>query len=236
MKMAIRKQKAGTHKDIFSCWLPTVESEVAVFFERYENKATQITQLLLPINAETDYKSKGKGKFATLFRIQFYDNDNDLPGKQIPYEEVVFAISDDEDKEFELDLAEKSIFIPENGLYVSLQVLGYANERGRLAETKKYREIKTARGIQKISTSFRPLLPFSKGLPQQKTYVRRIFLNHKKWQVFDRSYNENSKLIQSGHRNYNMGAEFKVYEDWPGCDKSLSSHLSWIPTGIDITI
>jgi hypothetical protein len=126
---------------------------------------------------------------------------------------VVFSIDDNEDKVFELDLSSKSIFVPENGLFASLQVLGYENSKGKLAQTKQYREVKTARGIQKISTSFRPLLPFTNELSGQRTYVRRIFLNNKKWQVFDKNYNKNSKLIQTGHKNYGMGAEFKVWEN-----------------------
>lgn len=212
-KFKFRKQKAETHKDIFACWLPTVESEVAVLFNRYEDNVSQISKLYLPVNAESEYKSKGKGKFATIFRVQFYENNNGTPGAGIPYENVVFAMDEKADKVFELDLLSKSIFIPESGIFVSIQVLGYANTDGKLVETKKYREIKTARGIQKISTSFRPLLPFVKGEATQRTFVRRIFFNDKKWQVFDRNYNPNSKLLQTGHRNYGMGAEFKVYED-----------------------
>lgn len=212
-KFKIRKHKPQTHTDLFACWLPTVESEVAVLFERYAEHATQISKLFLPINAESEYKSKGKGNFATIFRIQFYENLGGMPAKQIPYEDVVFSIDEKKDKIFELDVLSKSIFIPEKGIFISLQVLGYANKEGRLVDSKKYREIKTARGVQKISTSFRPLLPFVKGLPNQRTYVRRIFLNNKKWQVFDKTYNKNSKLIQSGHSYYAMGAQYKVWEN-----------------------
>lgn len=212
-KFKFKKQKGQTHTDIFTCWLPTVESEVAVFFGRYEDRVTQISKLFLPINAEREYKSKGKGKFATIFRIQYYENIGGFPGAPIPYENVVFSMSEKADKIFELDVLSKSIFIPENGIFVSIQVLGYANKEGKLVDSKKYREVKTSRGIQKISTSFRPLLPFVKGLPNQSTFVRRIFLNNKSWQVFDRTYNKNSKLVQTGHQNYAMGAEFKVWED-----------------------
>jgi len=211
-KFRYKKQKGQTHTDIFACWLPTVESEVAILFNRYEDKATQISKLYLPINAEAEYKSKGKGKFATIFRIQYYENLGGSPGTVIPYEAVVFSISEKADKIFELDIASKSIFIPKDGIFISIQVLGYANNEGGLVDSKKYREIKTARGIQKISTSFRPLLPFVKGLPNQHTYIRRIFLNKKKWQIFDRTYNKNSKLIQTGHNYYGMGAAFKVFE------------------------
>ncbi|WP_072994495.1 carboxypeptidase-like regulatory domain-containing protein [Pseudozobellia thermophila] len=212
-KFRVRRQKAETHKDIFACWLPTVESEIAVLFKRHEGQVSQISKLYLPVNAESEYKTKGKGKFATIFRVQFYENNNGSPGAGIPYENVVFAMDEKADKVFELDLLSNSIFIPESGLFVSIQVLGYADKEGKLVETKKYREIKTARGIQKISTSFRPLLPFVKGEADQRTFVRRIFFNDKKWQVFDRNYNPNSKLLQIGHRNYGMGAEFRVFED-----------------------
>ena len=212
-KFKFKKQKGQTHTDIFACWLPTVESEVAILFNRYEDQVTQISKLYLPINAEAAYKSKGKGKFATIFRAQYYENIGGVPGAAIPYEEVVFSISEKEDKIFELDVLSKSIFIPENGIFISIQVLGYANTEGGLVDSKKYREIKTARGVQKISTSFRPLLPFVKGLPAQRTFVRRIFLNKKKWQIFDKTYNKNSKLLQTGHNYYGMGAEFKVWEN-----------------------
>lgn len=212
-KFKFKKQKAETHTDIFACWLPTVESEVAVLFERYEGRVTQLSKLLLPVNAESQYKSKGKGKFATIFRIQYYENQGGAPGPSIPYENIVFSIDEKQDKIFELDVLSKSLFIPENGIFISLQVLGYADNNGKLVDSKKYREVKTSRGVQKISTSFRPLLPFVKGLPNESTFVRRIFLNDKKWQVFDRNYNKNSKLIQTGHKNYGMGAEFKVWEE-----------------------
>lgn len=212
-KFKVRKRKPDSHTDLFASWLPTAESEVAVLFKRYEGKPTQIATVLLPINAESKYKSKGKGKFATIFRVNFYENYKGLPGDPAGYENIVFAINEKEDKVFELDVSSRSIYIPENGIFISIQVLGYANSKGKLAQTKQYREIKTARGIQKISTSFRPLLPFSDELLFQNTYVRRIFLNNKKWQIFDASYNAKSKLIQTGHRNYGMGAEFKVYEN-----------------------
>ena len=212
-KFKTKKLKAVTHSDIHTSWLPTVESEVAVLFKRYEEKSTRIATLKIPINAETQYQSKGKGKYATIFRIQFYDNEQGAPGKPIVHEKIVFAIDQEAEKVFELDIQAKQIFIPENGVFASIQVLGYANNEGKLAQSKKYREVKTRRGIKKISTAFRPLLPFTNQLSSQKTYVRRIFLNNRKWQVFDKTYNENSNLIKSGSRNYGMGATMHVFED-----------------------
>ena len=114
---------------------------------------------------------------------------------------------------FELDILSKRIFIPENGLFASIQVLGYADKDGKLAQSKKYREIKTRAGVKKISTAFRPLLPFSNQRSNQKTFVRRVFLNKRKWQIFDERYNENSMLIQGNYRNYAMGATLHVYQE-----------------------
>lgn len=212
-KFKKRKLKPTTHTDYFSCWLPTVESEVAVFFERQEGKSSKIAKLLLPINAEEEYRKKGNMKFSTLFRIQFYANDNGFPGKAIKYGDIVFNVTQENDEIYELDLERFNVFIPKNGIYASIQVLGYADPQGKLIQTKKYNEIKTRRGITKVSTTFRPLLPFTDELGGQKTYVRRVFFNNKKWQVFDRTYNENSKLIQSGQNNYGMGALLHVYQE-----------------------
>ena len=212
-KFKTKKIKPETHQDINACWLPTVESEVAVLFNRIEGKSSKIAALQLPINAESQYKSKGKGNIPTVFRVQFYENEEGKPGLPFSHEKIVFLINNEEDKIFELDILSKRIFIPKKGLYASIQVLGYADLEGKLAQSKKYREIKTKAGVKKISTAFRPLLPFSNERSGQKTFVRRVFLNNREWQVFDENYNEGSNLIKSNHRNYAMGAIMHVYQE-----------------------
>lgn len=207
-----KKLKETTHTNYYNCWLPTVESEVAVFFERQEGKSSKIAQLWIPINSEKKYRKKGNLKFSTLFRIQFYKNKNGLPGSPMIHKEIVFRVSEQDDEMYELDLQSHEIFIPKDGLFASLQVLGYADAKGKLIQTKKYNEIETPRGIQKVSVTFRPLLPFTDALPNQKTYVRRIFFNNKKWQVFDKTYNKNSVLVKTGNVNYGMGALLHVYQ------------------------
>lgn len=212
-KFKKRTLKPTSHTDYFSCWLPTVESEVAVLFNRYQGKSSKIAKLLLPINAEKKYRKKGNTKFSTLFRIQFYQNNNGYPGTPIKYEDIVFRVSQENDEIYELDITHFNVFIPKTGIFASLQVLGYADPQGKLLQNKKYNEVKTRRGIEKISTTFRPLLPFTNALPGQQTFVRRVFFNNKKWQIFDKSYNENSKLIQTGQNNYGMGTLLHVYDD-----------------------
>lgn len=212
-KFKKKKLKETTHTNYYNCWLPTVESEVAVFFERQEGKSSKIAQLWIPINSEKEFRKKGNMKYATLFRIQFYKNKNGFPGEAMVHKDITFIVSEQYDKMYELDINSYQIFIPKEGVFASLQVLGYADPKGKLIQTKKYNEIETPRGIQKVSVTFRPLLPFTNELPSQKTFVRRVFFNNKKWQVFDKSYNENSALVKTGNANYGMGALLHVYND-----------------------
>lgn len=207
-KFKKKKRKPTTHTDYFNSWLPTVESEVAVLFNREDGKSSKIATLYIPINGEKEYNRK----FSTMFRIQFYQNENGFPGQAIDYDDVIFRVNHEQNEIFELDLTNRSVFIPEDGIFAAIQVLGYTDAKGKLIQSKKYSEVETRRGIQKVSTTFRPLLPFSNKIPSQKTFVRRIFFNNKRWQVFDQSYNENSGLVKNGAVNYGMGALLHVYE------------------------
>lgn len=215
-KFKRKQQKPISHSDYFKSWLPTVESEVAVRFNRVDGQSTQITTLLLPVNTEEEVQGKKQRSrpFSTMLRVQFYENQDNLPGREIPYGNIVFIITEAFDKDvFELDVESYNIFIPEDGIFVSIQVLGHADEDGILIESKKYNEIKTRQGIKKISITFRPLLPFTNELSGEQTFVRRIFFNNKKWQPFNFDYNPNSKLLLDKHNNYGMGAKFHVYQE-----------------------
>ncbi len=205
---------AIVHDNYFDCWLPTVESEIAVRFDRVDQKITALKSVLIPVMVEESQASK-KGKlraFSTLFRIQFYNVDpNGSPARQSTYPSQTFVITQETDDVYELNVEELNIQIPKNGLFAAIQVLGFTYPDGRLIDAKKYREIKTRRGLEKISTTYRPLLPFTDKIEGKQTWVRRIFFNNRTWQPFDLSYNPNSKLVRSGHDNYGMGAILKVY-------------------------
>jgi hypothetical protein len=203
------------HDNYFDSWLPTVESEIAVRFEREDNLPTQISKLLLPVLVEE--KPSGKKRrvreFSTMIRLAFYGvKENGAPEYNSNYPNTTIVVTHEVDEIFEADVEFLNLQIPASGLFASIQVLGYTYPDGRLIDAKKYREIQTRRGTEKISTTYRPLLPFTDKIEGKKTYVRRVFLNDKAWQVFDLSYNPNSKLIRSGHDNYGMGAILKVYE------------------------
>lgn len=217
-KFKMRKIKPTLHEDYFKCWLPTIESEIAVFFPNEEKKTKQITKLYLPIKTEASDWSKRKKantkkrSFSTLFKVNFYENEDGFPGDILSYEKVVFRVTQESESVYELDITENDIFIPKKGIFVSIQILGYTDKLGKLLPNKKYQEIKTRKGIVKVSTTFRPLLPFTNQIPNKRTYTKRIFLDNYKWIRFEKKNVSNNKLLMSGLNNYGMGMEMKVYQ------------------------
>lgn len=208
-----KRKGSKIHDDYFKCWLPTVESEIAVFFPRDPLKSTKIASVYLPVMMESSRGSSGrKQAFSTLFKMQFYRNDNGFPGKRLAGDDIIFRITNDDKTNFELDILEHKVFIPKNGVFVSIQVLGYTDKNGKLQHTKKYHEVETRKGIVKVSTTFRPLLPFTNKIEDNITFTRRIFFKNRTWQRFDEKYSENNMLIQKGFMNYGMGLKMHVYE------------------------
>ncbi|MGB0897209.1 MAG: carboxypeptidase-like regulatory domain-containing protein [Flavobacteriaceae bacterium] len=211
--------KPTTHEDYFKCWLPTIESEIAVFFPNDNKKPKQITTLYLPIKTEAsnwnDRKKTNTKKrpFSTLFKVHFYENNNGLPGDVLSYEKVIFRVTEQSESVYELDITENDIFIPKNGIFVSIQILGYTDKQGKLLPNKKYQEVKTRKGIVKVSTTFRPLLPFTNKIPTKRTYIKRIFLDDNKWIRYEKQNIKRSKLLAEGLNNYGMGLKMNVYKN-----------------------
>lgn len=217
-KFKIETLKPTLHDDYFKCWLPTIESELAVFFPNENQKPKQITTLYLPIKTEAsnwnDRKKSNvkKRPFSTLFKVQFYEKNNGLPGDVLSYEKVIFRVTEQSENVFELDITENDIFIPKNGIFVSIQILGYTDKQGKLLPNKKYQEVKTRKGIVKVSTTFRPLLPFTNEISAKRTFIKRIFLDNNEWIRYEKQNISRSKLLAEGLNNYGMGIKMKVYQ------------------------
>lgn len=219
-----RKFKEETLKpylddDYYHCWLPTIESEIAVFFPNEDEQEKMISQVQFPITLESkDWEKRNrsnaeKQSFSTLFKAKFYANNNGFPGKELLYETIVFRATEDGGDVYNLDVSEHEIFMPENGFFVSIQVLGYTDKNGKLLPNKKYKEIKTGGEIVKIPTNFRPLLPFTDEIPDNRTYIKRVFVNDNKWSRFEQGNVEQSTLLKSGLNNYGIGLKLKIYKD-----------------------
>lgn len=218
-----RKSKEETLKpyldnDYYNCWLPTIESEIAVFFPNNSNQLKKITHVHFPITLESrDWeqrkkKNADKKRFSTLFKVKFYKNENGFPGKVLTYDNIVFRATEKMGDAIDLNVSDHGLFVPKNGFFVSLQVLGYTNANGKLLPNKKYKEIKSREGVVKIPTNFRPLLPFTNKIPEHRTFVKRVFLNGNNWAVFKKG-NMASSLLRKGLNNYGVGVTYKVYED-----------------------
>ena len=214
-KYKVKKITSKIHNDYFKCWLPTVESEIGVFFEKNVKDApVKIASVFLPVKFENAVQKRGKiQSFSTLFKMQFYNNKDGYPDKRLPYEDIIFVIDHNDKANFELDISDYKVYIPDDGIFIGIQVLGYTDPNGELQLTKKYSEIETPKGIVKISTTFRPLLPFHNQSSEYKTFTRRVFFKNKEWQRFDSKYSKNNKLIKANHTNYGMGLKLHIYKE-----------------------
>ncbi|RKE98055.1 peptidase associated/transthyretin-like domain-containing protein [Ichthyenterobacterium magnum] len=219
-----RKFKKETLKpylddDYYKCWLPTIESEIAVYFKNEDQKLKKITTVYFPFALESrNWKKRkrtntDKRKFSTLFKVKFYTNINGTPGKPINTSTIVFRATEQHGDKFELDVSKYDIFIPKSGIFVSLQVLGYTDLNGKLLPNKKYKEIKTRNKTVKIPTNFRPLLPFTDEISQYNTFIKRVFISGNNWVQFKKGNSIESSLLKSNLNNYGIGLGYNVYKD-----------------------
>lgn len=218
-KFKTEKLKPYLDDDYYKCWLPTIESEIAVFFPNEDDRLKRIASVKFPIALESkDWKKRKKSNsdkktFSTLFKVNFYTNDNGKPGDVLTYETIVFRATEKDGDFHELNVSEHDIFIPKEGVFISLQVLGYTDKSGKLLPNKKYKEIKGKSGIVKIPTNFRPLLPFTSEIATNRTYIKRVFISENNWVQFKKGNGFSSSLLKNGLNNYGIGMDINVFKD-----------------------
>lgn len=205
--------------DYYKSWLPTIESEIAVYFENEGAELKKLSKIHLPLTLESkDWTKRKKSNsekkpFSTLFKLKVYANDNGFPGKSITNETMAFRVTEKNGDEYIYDVENKNIFIPEDGIFISIQVLGYTDKNGKLLPNKKYKEIKSRGAVVRIPTNFRPLLPFTDKIESEKTFIKRVFIDDNEWVKFNSNNVSDSSLLRNGLNNYGMGISFNVYED-----------------------
>lgn len=218
-KFKEEKLKPYLDDNYYNCWLPTIESEIAVYFPKTNLKDQEVSSVIFPIALESrDWKKRKrsnseKKKFSTLFKVKFYENENGSPGKVLSYETIVFRATEINGDSFTLNVEDFNIYVPNNGLFVSLQVLGYTDQNGKLLPNKKYKEVQAKNGIVKIPTNFRPLLPFTSQLSEKRTFIKRVFINGNNWINFSNDKGFKSSLLDKGLFNYGIGIAYKTYKD-----------------------
>ena len=129
------------------------------------------------------------------------------------YTNIVFRATEQNGDEFELDVSKYDLFMPEEGFFVSLQVLGYTDHNGKLLPNKKYKEIKGKAGMVKIPTNFRPLLPFTNEINSHNTYIKRVFISGNNWVQFKKGNGIESSLLKTNLNNYGVGINYNEYRD-----------------------
>ncbi len=219
-----RKFKEETLKpylddDYYNCWLPTIESEIAVFFPKTTSKDQKLSSVQFPIALESkDWKKRNRSNsdkkpFSTLFKVRFYANNKGIPGKVLSYETIVFKATEKNGDAVDFNVDDYNIYIPKSGFFVSIQVLGYTDKAGKLLPNKKYKEIKSKNGVVKIPTNFRPLLPFTNEIKTNNTFIRRVFISGNNWVKFEKGNGFKSSLIDRNLNNYGIGLTYKTYKD-----------------------
>jgi hypothetical protein len=218
-KFKIETLKPYLDDNYYNCWLPTVESEIAVYFPKTTTNNQKLASVIFPIALESkDWNKRkransDKKKFSTLFKVKFYANNEGIPGKVLTYETIVFRATEKNGDAYTLNIEDSNIYIPENGFFVSLQVMGYTDKAGKLLPNKKYKEIKSKNGTVKIPTNFRPLLPFTDKVDTKNTYIKRVFINGNKWLKFDTGNGFKSSLLDKELYNYGIGLTYKTFKD-----------------------
>lgn len=219
-----RKFKEETIKpylddDYYNCWLPTIESEIAVYFPKTAIKDQKLSHVQFPIALESkDWKKRNRSNsdkkpFSTLFKVQFYANNQGAPGEVLTYRTIAFRATEKKGDAVELNVDAYDIYIPEDGFFVSIQVLGYTDKAGKLLPNKKYKEIKSKNSVVKIPTNFRPLLPFTNEIETKNTFIKRVFVNGNDWVKFEKGNGLKSTLLDRGLYNYGIGITYKTYKD-----------------------
>ncbi|HLU51053.1 MAG TPA: hypothetical protein VKZ42_02735 [Flavobacteriaceae bacterium] len=208
--------KPISHSEYHDSWMQTVESEIAVLISKPSDKPAHLTKLYLPVNVQENVQGKKIDirSFATMMRVNFYENDQGKPGRELSHGNIVFIVTEKNVQEvYTLDVSSYKILIPKDGIFVSIQVLGPTDSAGDLLQTRTYNEFETKQGITRVAISFRPLLPMTNTLRGEKTFVRRVFLDDKSWHTFNIQQNPNSLLLRRGFNNYGMGARMHIYND-----------------------
>lgn len=212
------KIKPILDSDYYNCWLPTIESEIAVLFEFSDGKSRKLTSVSFPITPESvDWNKRNKPnaekyEFSTLFKVKFYENNKGKPGKELIKKNVVFTANQNDGLFFELDVNNYQIYIPKNGLFISIQVLGYTDQNNKLLPNKKYKEITNNNETTYIPTSFRPLLPFTNQIEGHKTFVKRVFIAENDWVIFKKGSGITSSLLDKNLNNYGIGINFNTFK------------------------
>jgi hypothetical protein len=213
-KFKIQKTKPINDKDYLNSYRNPIGNEIACFIEnRFNDNDIQLKSITIPsYNKTMDLTGPRKQilkrhPFSTLYKINFYENDNGLPGNHIKTENITVLFNEKTDK-LKIDLETHQIYIPQTGCFISLLNLGPADENGVLIPTSPFYERKTKKGTFQFPKHIRPYFPVNYDKNEHNTYQRSTFGTNNVWEVF---YLNNSKLDMVN--NISLGHELKIFDE-----------------------
>lgn len=222
-KFSYSEVRMKSNNDFTKSYLSFVGNEISTLILGNEKtKKSYLTNIKIPTNSSiliVTTKDNSKGKivnepFCSVFQIQFYKNENGNPGRLLDYESILIKITQKDDKYFKINLSEKKIVIPKEGVFLGLLAIGSADENGNLSLDNPYEEKFTQNGLIKIGLSIRPLLPITEDINSNRTFMRYKFKTDgdESWSVFDRYSFTNSTTKIHKNLNLGIGYELKNYD------------------------
>ena len=229
-KLKISKQKPywknSTWLDAFT---PRIGNEIAVLIPNEKKQVITLSKISIPIatNPFRIFDKQSKDNFKqfenlpyAIVRIRFYSNENNKPHELLYSDEIIANIHNFNEKFSEIDLESYSIDIPENGLFVGIEFIGFADKNQKYVYYPNYRIVE--RNGKRIKSPY----PLGTCIPidVKKNKSQHTFIRYSDWdkggeklkwipfteEIFLKINSEIQK--RSGPANIGLGYELKIYE------------------------
>lgn len=229
-KLKIVKQKPYWKN---STWLdaytPQIGNEIAVLIPNEKKQVITLSKISIPIatNPFRIFDKESKKLFKdfeelpyAIIRIRFYSNENNKPHEVLYSDEIIANIHNFNEKFSEIDLESYYIDIPEDGLFVGIEFIGFADKNQKYVYRPNYRVVE--RHGQKIKSPY----PLGTCIPidVKKSKSQHTFIRYSDWdkggeklkwipfteEIFLKIKSDIQK--RSGPANIGLGYELRVYE------------------------
>lgn len=215
-KTRIKKIKPEKHNDFLQSYMLNIGGELAIYVpNNFDSNDVVLKSLLIPVVTKTisfDKNMTGKKQqvkklpFSAMYKISFYENENNRPKEQLNYESITIVLNE-ESTIVNLNLEKYTIDLPKNGLFVGILNLGPTDETGKLIPTTPYIDKKTEKGIIRIVKHTKPFFPYHYKNQNTETFIRYTFNDDLSWNPF---FKHKIKNIRD-HHNISLGYEVKIY-------------------------
>lgn len=216
-KSRMESVAAQKHNDFIHGHMLIIGGEVAYLLKpKMGIPGQRVSSLTIPVITKTIDMSEAMVNkkqlvknlpFAGLYRLSFYQNDNNLPGAAIELVNDILVVLDHKSKTFDINVEKHRIDLPEEGVFVGITNLGPLDEEGRFIPTEPFmlRELNGA--TVKVAKPTKPYLPVHYNSKEFRTYYRFAFDGARDWGVFYKDMRKDNRI-----HNISIGFEYKVYE------------------------